>query len=207
MKLLATFLTLIFALPISAQQDYSIEVENNGNNRQIEVAIIDSITFTKENNTYVQNVWCNGTAIKDAIHPHNTNIKIRQAESEFRILDKEVNGKDALITPNGEFCTFLDTDSLKNVIYAVFGNKLDGVHDFVVMDSVGLIKSMIVSDSTYFFYYGKEHMTILYNNKWLCDVPYEKLKENKTRASIWTRNPIYGLLNAISQIEISVRNH
>lgn len=200
MKLLTIFLTLIFALPIAAQQDYSIEVENNGSNRQIETAIIDSITFTKENNIHVQNIWCNGIAIKDAIHPNSTNIKIRQTESEFRIFDKEVNGKDALITQNGEFCTFIDTDSPKKDICAVFGNKLDGTHDCVVMDSVGLIRSMIVCDSTYLFYYGKEYMTILYNNKWLCDVPYEKLKENKTRASIWTRNPVYRLLNAISQI-------
>lgn len=200
MKLLIIVLTLFLSLSLQAQGQYAIEIQSGNTERQIETVLVDSITFVKEGNVYVQKTWCGNTAIANTIEPYNTTVKIKETQSEYCILENEIDGKDAIITQNGDFCSIVNTNSPQKNICAVFGNKIDGVSDYVIMDSLGIIKNLVVNDSTYHFYYGKDSMLVVYNNNWLCNVSYDDLITEKTRASIWTRNPIYRLLNAISQI-------
>ena len=200
MKLITFILTLLISLSLHAQRQYAVEIQSDNTCRQIETALIDSITFVKEGDVYIQKTWCGNTAIADVIDASNTYVKIKEAQSEYRILENDIDGKDAIISQSGDFCSIIKTNSRNKNICAVFGNKIDGVSDYVIMDSLGLIKSMVVNDSIYHFYYGKDSIVVVYNNNWLCNMSYDKFVVGKARASFLTRNPIYRLLSAISQI-------
>lgn len=200
MKFITFILSFFLSLSLHAQGQYAIEIQSGGTCRQIETELVDSITFVKAGNVYIQKTWCGNTAIDNIIEPYNTSIKIQESQNEYRILEYGIDGKDAIVSQSGDFCSIVNTNSPNKNICAVFGNKIDGISDYVIMDSLGLIRSMVVNDSTYNFYYGKDSLIVGYNSNWLCNISYEKLVSEKTRASIWTRNPIYRLLSAISQI-------
>lgn len=200
MKFITFILSFFLSLSLHAQGQYAIEIQSGGTCRQIETELVDSITFVKVGNVYIQKTWCGNTAIDNIIEPYNTSIKIQESQNEYRILEYDIDGKDAIVSQSGDFCSIVNTNSPNKNICAVFGNKIDGISDYVIMDSLGLIRSMVVNDSTYNFYYGKDSLIVGYNSNWLCNISYEKLVSEKTRASIWTRNPIYRLLSAISQI-------
>ncbi len=201
MKFITFILTLFISLSLHAQRQYAIEIQSDNTCRQIETELIDSITFVKEGDVYIQKTWCSNTAIDNFVVPSNTSVKIQEAQSEYRILENDIDGKDAMISQSGDFCSIIKTNSRNKDICAVFGNKIDSISDYVIMDSLGLIKSMVMNDSIYHFYYGKDSIAVVYNNNCLCNMAYDNFVVGKTRASFLTRNPIYRLLSAISQIQ------
>ena len=84
MKFITFILTLFISLSLHAQRQYAIEIQSDNTCRQIETELIDSITFVKEGDIYIQKTWCSNTAIDNFVVSSNTSVKIQEAQSEYR---------------------------------------------------------------------------------------------------------------------------
>ena len=130
---------------------------------------------------------------------------------EYRILDKESDGMDAIITSTGDFCLIKDDIELRNdSLIAIWGNVNDNEYNYAIIDSLGFINTIIIKDKVYSIIYGNDSITILRDNDWLCNISYDNLKNEEIsssrrlltpmRASWLTRNPVYKTLCVIDNI-------
>lgn len=125
---------------------------------------------------------------------------------EYRILEKETDGQDALITSNGFYCIVMDTVDRRGNSIAVVGNINSTKCSYVITDSAGLVQNIAEEDSLYTLFYSKDSVIVYVNNQWERNVSYDDFYFGEgtgveTRASIITRNPIFRLLEIYDNVK------
>lgn len=134
-----------------------------------------------------------------------SNMAISRVEQklEYQLFKKEIDGIDAAMTNDGNYCALVEVNNESKQMLAIFGNTASNLRDYVLMDSLGIIHNFTLGEDVYSLIYGDNNVSVFCNDTWKCDIPYEKFHDSdntETRASILTRNPIYKLASKISII-------
>lgn len=199
---------LIYLLILSStfilrgQNTYSLQFTSDTSENIINVDDIDSITYSYDgvSASYKQNIWTNNnllslsTDIVDTVY-----IKSRP---NFRLLTKDEDGMDAIISSQGDFLTLRDMPQGPDSLIAIWGNINDEQYNYALIDSGGLINTIILSDSIYFIVYGNDSLYILYNNHMIRSISYGDVYDIfqqfepepellRIQCGAFTRNPIY----------------
>ena len=202
MKYIYTLLfSFLFTIVYGQNETFLLQCKTGDSIINIKTAVIDSITFQIEGPDVFQNIWCGSqlyrTEVKD-----NDIVGVSPSLNEYNFISDKKKGCSTILTNNGDYCSLLNDSTYANMTLAVMGNLRSSQKDYAIVDSVGLIHSISLDDSIYSFIYGKDSLIVYLNNDWKCNIPYDVFshRDNMTRASWLTRNPIFNLLNRISQI-------
>lgn len=185
-----------------AQKKNTLTFSVDAAERNINISLIDSITYSYDEGKLYQYVWHEG---KNIAYPVKSDDNIGFGfvdESEYRLYDKSVDGIDALITSRGDYCAIIDTGDTYGNRCAVLGNRNFPNKDYAVIDSVGLVREVVSDDNVYSFLYATDCMVVLCNGTWLRNIAYKDLSVSESTQVQETeiKSPVFRYLNLISQI-------
>lgn len=199
------FFSFLFIIAYGQNETFLLQCKTGDSIINIKTSVIDSITFQVEGTDVFQNIWCGSLLYKTEIKD-NYIVGVSPSLNEYNFISDKKKGYSTILTNNGDYCSLLNDSTYNNMTLAVIGNLRSSQKDYALVDSVGLVHSISLDDSIYSFIYGKDSLIVYLNNDWKCNIPYDifshrdNMSDNITRSSWLTRNPIFNLLNRISQI-------
>lgn len=110
-------------------------------------------------------------------------------------------GVSAIITENGDFCK-LHLDSIDNRSIAIFGNVNSKSYNYALIDSLGIIQSILIDGTNYVPLYGKDSIYISSNERIMGTLPYSIFEDvdTNTRVNSLSRSGIGKLLNVFTNM-------
>lgn len=160
-KILLFVILSLFATIVRAQNLYEI-VSHNGNTVEtIDISLIDSITYSKSDNSYSQNIWKNGEKSTASISI-NDYIDFNERYEYYPFLSDEI--KTGIVTNKGNYCfisnALEDCDSCHLIVVSDESRENNLI---AFADSLGLIRYININDNKFTIIYGKNEFLIFLN--------------------------------------------
>lgn len=166
-----------------AQTDWILDNSNS----YISTSVIDSITFTKEGNSYIQNLWHKGCVIEKGIIEEGYSYEPKEVLLKYEYFSFEGNDMEGILTESGLYAILQHTQDSTGYILTN-GNINDESYSCILFDSLGYVTNVKTSDNGLFqvIYSPNEMLLIDFWGTIVAEIPYTEF-DNKEEASAASR--------------------